>query len=164
MTKDPKSPEKYRLLEEAQSPDICDPLGDDKEDSPPEAKNQCLECPWTGPVVDGEWEYTDPRLAKLEKEQAAFERLLARFEDEKLIGAQYALEYLKNQRRRNCRPNTMRSSTTNIELFLSFLPKQGKTTLEQITRDDLFAFVEHEQDRGLTPMTVDAASRLFVVS
>ena len=39
-------------------------------------------------------------------------------------------------------------------MFLSFIEDLGKTHIEEITREDLEAFVEHEQDRGLTMVSV----------
>jgi site-specific recombinase XerD len=70
-------------------------------------------------------------------------------------------EYLRYQYRRNFKPNTLRSSLAGCELFLKFLKAQGKTELSQINRQDLEAFVEHEQDRGVTVVTIK--SRLAVV-
>lgn len=53
----------------------------------------------------------------------------------------------------------MRSSWTAIELFLSFITGAGKPHLEQVTREDLYAFIEQEQDRGLKPLTVHTRLR-----
>lgn len=63
-------------------------------------------------------------------------------------------QYLRDQYRRRCRPSTVGHSYRTINSFLSFLRKAGKTYLEQITRKDLEAFVEHDQDRGLKASTV----------
>ncbi|MCK4488114.1 MAG: tyrosine-type recombinase/integrase [Desulfobacterales bacterium] len=111
-----------------------------------------MNCPWSGPVVEAEWDYVDPR-------QGALDRLLQKLSDKELVGRQHAERYLRDQYRRNCRPNTMRSSCAGIELFLAFIGGAGKTVLEQITRDDLYGFVEHEQDRGLKPLTVNTRLR-----
>jgi integrase/recombinase XerD len=67
---------------------------------------------------------------------------------------------VRDQYRRNCRPSTLLSSCQAIELFLTFITRAGKTHLEQITRDDLYGFVEHEQDRGLKPLTVNTRLRV----
>lgn len=53
----------------------------------------------------------------------------------------------------------IRSSIVAIEFFLSYVAKNGKTHLEQITRDDLYGFIEQEQDRGLKPLTVHTRLR-----
>ena len=61
--------------------------------------------------------------------------------------------------RRNCRPNTIRTNHGNIILFLGFVKQLGKIQLETITREDISAFVEHEQDRGLAPTSVHSRLR-----
>ena len=54
----------------------------------------------------------------------------------------------------------MRSSMKSIELFLTFITGAGRTDVEQIVREDLFEFIENEQDRGLKPQTVNRHSKL----
>jgi site-specific recombinase XerD len=61
--------------------------------------------------------------------------------------------------RRNCRPNTIRTNSGNIILFLAFAKHLGKIQLETISREDISAFVEHEQDRGLAPTSVHSRLR-----
>ena len=63
-------------------------------------------------------------------------------------------QYMRHKYRRNCRPNTLRLADTSLTQFLSFYRKLGKQHLEQISREDIEAFVEHEQDRGLKPNSV----------
>ena len=70
-------------------------------------------------------------------------------------------DYLRHQYRRNLKANTMRSSLAGCEQFLTFLKEQGKTSLEQVTKQDLEAFVEHVLDKGVTIVTVK--TRLSVV-
>ena len=67
---------------------------------------------------------------------------------------EHAAKYLRHMYRRNCKPNTIRGACTAILLFLLFLKRSGKTHLEQITRIELEAFVEQEQDRDLKNSTV----------
>jgi len=67
---------------------------------------------------------------------------------------EHAAKYLRHMYRRNCKPNTIRGAYTAILLFLLFLKRSGKTHLEQITRIELEAFVEQEQDRDLKNSTV----------
>jgi len=81
-------------------------------------------------------------------------RLLENISAHNLVGKAFAEQYLRDQYRRNCRPNTLRLTATSLTLFLSFLHQLGKTHLEQIQRQDIEAFVEHEQDRGLKPNSV----------
>jgi integrase/recombinase XerD len=70
-------------------------------------------------------------------------------------------QYLRDQYRRRCRPSTVRHSFETINSFLFFLRNVGRTHLEEITREDLGAFVEHEQDRGLKASTVRTRLRIL---
>jgi integrase/recombinase XerD len=62
--------------------------------------------------------------------------------------------YLRHKVRLHHKPQTMNSSFTSIVLFLDFYGKSGKRDLTEITRSDLEAFIEHEQDRGMHISTV----------
>ena len=72
----------------------------------------------------------------------------------KLFGHPYVKRYLYNQYRRGCRPNTIRTNFGAIILFIAHLKGLGRRYLEETTRQDLSSFVEHEQDRGMKPVTV----------
>ena len=89
--------------------------------------------------------------AKPTDRQQVLKRLLENISAQNLVGKAFAEQYLRDQYRRNCRPNTLRLTATSLTLFFSFLHQLGKTHLEQIQRQDIEAFVEHEQDRGLKP-------------
>jgi integrase/recombinase XerD len=78
-----------------------------------------------------------------------------------LFGRPYVKDFLHDLKRRNCRPNTLRSYFTTLTVFLSYLKERGRTYLETITRDDLSGFIEHEQDRGMQPKTVSTRLRLL---
>jgi integrase/recombinase XerD len=75
--------------------------------------------------------------------------LLLKLWVEDLPGKKHAVRYLCDQHRRNCRPNTIKSSYITIVSFLRFIEEAGKSCLEEITKWDLEAFIEREQDRGL---------------
>ena len=70
------------------------------------------------------------------------------------IGKKHIQQYLIGQYRHNLRPNTISSSFTAIVQFATYLKKSGKDQIETITRNDLSAFIEHMQDRGLKPRSV----------
>jgi len=91
---------------------------------------------------------------KLSYRQQVLERLLAKIYSQDLVGKAIVEQYLRDQYRRNCRPNTLRQAATSLTLFLSFFRKLGKTHLEELKRHDIEAFIEHEQDRGLKPNSV----------
>jgi integrase/recombinase XerD len=62
---------------------------------------------------------------------------------------------------RNCRSdNTIRSYQTALLAFIGFLKARGKHHIETTTRDDISAYVEYEQDRGLCANSVNTESRL----
>ena len=77
------------------------------------------------------------------------------------MGQPYVQEYLYDQKRRNCRPNTLRSHFTTWMIFLSYLQGRGRSSLETVSRDDLSSFIEHEQDWGMQPNTVYSRVRLL---
>ena len=62
--------------------------------------------------------------------------------------------YLRQRYRRNCKPNTLRSAAASLKQFLSFYKRSGKQHIEQLSREDIAAFTEMLQDRGLKPNTV----------
>jgi hypothetical protein len=79
-----------------------------------------------------------------------------------LTGRPYIQNFLYDQKRRNCRPSTIRSYFTTLVVFLSYLKRErGRTSLETITRDDLSSFIEDEQDRGMQPTTMSSRLRLL---
>ena len=92
--------------------------------------------------------------AKPTHRQQVLKRLLENISAHDLVGKPFVEQYLRDQYRRNFRPNTLRLAATSLTLFLSFLCQLGKTHLEQMQRQDIEAFVEHEQDRGLKPNSV----------
>jgi len=89
------------------------------------------------------------------------ERCLKQLVKRGLFGRPYVKDFLYDLKRRNCRPNTLRSYFTTLTVFLSYLKERGRTYLETITRDDLSGFIEHEQDRGMQPKTVSTRLRLL---
>jgi hypothetical protein len=87
---------------------------------------------------------------------------IKRLSAKKLFGHPHVKRYLYNQYRRGCRPNTICSNFESIILFISHLKSLGRTYLEEVTRDDLSSFIEHQQDRGLKPNTVSIWGRATV--
>lgn len=76
-----------------------------------------------------------------------------------LFGKELVRAYLRRQLRHNCRPNTIRTSGATIVFFLVFFKSCGGERLAAIGKEHISAFVEHEQDRGMAPRTVDARLR-----
>ena len=90
------------------------------------------------------------------------EKCLRQLREKELSGGPYVRDYLHDQKRRHCRPNTIRHNFLTLMIFLSYLKEErGRTSLETITRGDLSSFIEHEQDRGMQPNTVSTRLRLL---
>jgi site-specific recombinase XerD len=99
------------------------------------------------------------QLEQRENQQAeanrkALDRLLDKLSQKDIVGLDAAREYLRHKYRQNCKANTLKNDFTTVTLFLSYLTKCGRSELSQISRADLEAFVEHEQDRGLKIVSV----------
>lgn len=82
------------------------------------------------------------------KRRQIFDALVRDLATKELPGTGHAIDYLRRQYRRNCHSSTLIATKAAIQLFLAFLKRVGKSRLEEVTRRDLEAFVEHEQDRG----------------
>lgn len=94
------------------------------------------------------------------------ERSLKRLSESHLIGLQYVQDYLLSQYRRNRSINTIRASFDSIHQFSRFLKLVGRRRFEEITCDDLSAYIEYEQDLGKSPRpytVVYAPSRPFSI-
>ena len=62
--------------------------------------------------------------------------------------------YLRHKWRLNHKPKTIESSFTSIMFFLQFYGKTDRNDIKDLQRDDLEAFIEHEQDRSMKISTV----------
>jgi integrase/recombinase XerD len=82
------------------------------------------------------------------------ERILNSISQSDLPAKDHFAEHLRQKYRRNCKPNTLRQVAASVGKFLSFYQDTGKQHIEQMTRDDIEAFVEQLQDRGLKPRSV----------
>jgi integrase/recombinase XerD len=94
-----------------------------------------------------------------EVRRQGLDSVLKKLSGKAISGKEHVEEYLRDQYRRGCRSNTLRQSLTTIDNFLTFIRQPGKSHLEQITRKDLGAWIEHEQDRGLKASTVNMRLR-----
>ena len=87
------------------------------------------------------------------------DRVMRKISSMGLRGKGLVRDYLRRQLRHNCRPNTIRNTSATILLFLVFFKRSGGEHLAAIGKEHISAFVEHEQDRGMAPRTVDARLR-----
>ena len=88
------------------------------------------------------------------KEAKALQWALNRLAGWELPGKEHVEEYFRSMYRRNFRPRTYASALTAIYDFLTGIRDAGKTCLEEITKNDIEVFIEHEQDRGMMLSTV----------
>lgn len=89
-----------------------------------------------------------------QKSLVLIQRCQEKIAENELFGESYVVDYLNDQRRRCCRPETIRNSYTNILLFIKYLKRTGHCCITTATRNDLSGFIEQEQDRGLKPGTI----------
>ena len=104
----------------------------------------------TASFIDGViiWQQRRSRRRK------ALDRVLDRVKKQQLPGGGHLQGYLRQMYRHNCKAKTICSTATSLTLFLLALQSANKGHLELITRRDIEAFVEREQDRGMKINTV----------
>ena len=62
------------------------------------------------------------------------EKCLTQLGKNDLLGEPYVKDYLNDQKRRNCRPNTIRCNFSTLKPFLSYLKERGRTSMETTNR------------------------------
>ncbi len=90
---------------------------------------------------------------KERQRRQALDRALQLITTEKLPGQEHAISYMQHKFRRNCKSCTLASSGTAVRFFLAMLKTNSRDLLD-ITRQDIEAFIEQEQDRGLEVRSV----------
>ncbi|MCL7413684.1 MAG: tyrosine-type recombinase/integrase [ANME-2 cluster archaeon] len=76
-------------------------------------------------------------------------RAVDRLEQSGLPGSEFAIAHLYDKYRRNLSATTLQQTGRVALAFLSFFQENNGQNFERITRKDIAAFVEREQDRGL---------------
>lgn len=80
-------------------------------------------------------------------------RCCSRLINSKLRGADLAVEYIYGKYIKNLSIDTIQNSSRVILYFLRFLTDQG-TTIYNLTRQDISAYLQHEYGRDLTTQTI----------
>jgi integrase/recombinase XerD len=88
------------------------------------------------------------------------QHIFQRVERKQFLAKEHFLKFLYQKYQRNCKFKTLSNYCATVIAFLCFVEQSGKRQLDQLTKQDLEAFIEHEQDRGLKP----ASLRLRLVS
>jgi integrase/recombinase XerC/integrase/recombinase XerD len=82
------------------------------------------------------------------------DRILQKISKMELPDKEHFESYMRHKWRMNHKPSTLLGSFHAVSSFLTFYSGLGKSELQDIMRDDVGAFVEHEQDRRLKVTTV----------
>jgi integrase/recombinase XerD len=90
---------------------------------------------------------------KEKQRRQALDRVLQVITAQDFPGQEHAISYMQHKFRRNCKSCTLASSGTAVRFFLAMLKTNGRNLLD-ITRQDIEAFIEQEQDRGLAIRSV----------
>ena len=94
-----------------------------------------------------------PLQSQLNAKRQLLNRLSDRLTASDLPGADLAVEYLYAKYIKNLSVHTIRQSGGVLLTFLGFL-YDGALSIFTLTRHDISAFIEYEQDRGLKPLSV----------
>lgn len=77
-------------------------------------------------------------------------RLIGEISNLRVTGREHLKRYILHKFRNNCKRNTIRGAFASVVKFLNFIQRHSNNDLETLSRSDIEAFVESEQDRGLT--------------
>jgi len=83
------------------------------------------------------------------KRRRVLNRSVDKFEKSGLPGYEYVIAHLYDKYRRNLTISTISQTGLTLHAFLSFLNTERRSSIENISRKDIAAYVEHEQERGL---------------
>jgi len=81
------------------------------------------------------------------------DRILQKISKMELPEREHFESYMRHKWRMNHKPSTLVNSFHAVSSFLTFYSGLGKSQLRDIMHDDIEAFIEHEQDRGLKVTT-----------
>lgn len=108
--------------------------------------------------------YTQPgkSLAARKEHQRclSFIHIIEKFSKQDIPGREHAIKYLQHKFRRNCKKNSLLNMAITLRFFLAWLQANGNV-LEDIRQEDIEAFVEHEQDRGLSIRCVHSRLKML---
>ena len=78
----------------------------------------------------------------------ALDQCSRRLEQSGLAGSDHAIAYLHEKYTQNLSPSTIKQAGSVVFYFLTFL-RENKKVIENLSRQDVAAYVEQDQDRGL---------------
>lgn len=89
----------------------------------------------------------------------AIEKYLDLMTQKGLFGQDYIRLYFENLHRRCLSKSTIKLYEQTLLGFIAFLKDNGRQHIEAIVREDIGAYVEYEQDRGMSLTTVNTRLR-----
>ncbi len=95
---------------------------------------------------------SEPRIPN--KRERYRTRLIEEISSLRVPGKDHLKRYILHKFRNNCKRNTIRGAFTSAVKFLKFIQRYSHSELETLRRSDIEAFVEFEQDRGLSAGTL----------
>jgi len=87
------------------------------------------------------------------------EKFLGRMAQKDLFGQKFIRIYFSYLFRRRLSKSTIKIYEATLFGFITFLKANGRHYIETIVRDDIGAYVEYEQDRGMSLTTVNTRIR-----
>lgn len=82
------------------------------------------------------------------------QRIFRRVSEKEFLAKEHFITFLYQKYQRGCKFKTLTNYCAAIIPFLCFVESADVRQLDQISRQDIEAFVEHEQDRGMKPATL----------
>lgn len=86
--------------------------------------------------------------------QKIYHHIIQKLTEGDLPGKDNVINYLKHQYQRNLSVRTLLTNGNSIRLFLQFFEKNGRGCILNLSRRDIEAYVENEQDRGLKTRSI----------
>lgn len=83
------------------------------------------------------------------KRRRALNKAIDRLEASSLPGFEYVISYIHDKYRRNHSVTSISQTGRILHAFLSFFKDLGRSDIRDIQRQDIAAYVEHEQEKGL---------------
>lgn len=113
----------------------------------------------TLPVRHGRFNITVPQITNQASCPPGLENFLERVAEKDLFGKKLIRRYFTYLYRRRLSKSTIKSYEVTLFAFITFIKANGRYFIETIVRDDIGAYVEYEQDRGMSLNTVNTRLR-----
>ena len=113
----------------------------------------------TVPARNDRFDRTVPQVANQTSRPPSLDKFLEQMTEKDLFGKKLIRRYFSYLYRRRLSKSTIKSYEGTLFAFITFLKANGRYFLETIVRDDICAYVEHEQDRGMSLNTVNTRLR-----